>query len=101
MAVHSWKDSPIQSGNGQVTNIKQNINIDRIDKACIERQELKSDHRELFLKIAEILFRHDPMFINYEINDNEYEPEAGTIIPRGMYLARWSVQGFAAQSPRL
>ena len=34
----------------------------------------------LFKKIAEILFKYDPMNINFEFNSDEYEPEAGTIL---------------------
>jgi len=36
------------------------------------------DHRKQFA----ILFRHDPMGINFEDNTDEYDPEVGTILPR-------------------
>lgn len=32
--------------------------------------------------MLEILFRNDPIGINFEINTDEYEPEVGTILPR-------------------
>jgi hypothetical protein len=32
--------------------------------------------------VSEILFRHDPIGINFESNADEYDPEAGTILPR-------------------
>jgi hypothetical protein len=31
---------------------------------------------------SELLFRHDPVGINFEVNTDEYEPKAGTILPR-------------------
>ena len=37
---------------------------------------------EFFEQISNILFKHDPIGINFEHNADEYDPEAGTIIPR-------------------
>jgi hypothetical protein len=36
----------------------------------------------LFDSIAALLYRHDPIGINFEVNTDEYETEAETIIPR-------------------
>jgi hypothetical protein len=36
----------------------------------------------LFDSIAELLFRHDPVGINFEVNPGEYQTEAGSILPR-------------------
>ena len=47
-----------------------------------ERERLKREYGTLFDMIAEILFRHDPIGINFEENTDEYEPEVGTILPR-------------------
>lgn len=47
-----------------------------------EKRRLKAEYGSLFDAVAEILFRHDPMGINFEENTDEYEPEAGTILPR-------------------
>ena len=47
-----------------------------------ERTELRKKYDELFDQIAEILFRHDPVGINFSTNTDEYEPEVGTILPR-------------------
>lgn len=47
-----------------------------------ERERLRREYGELFSVLAEILFRHDPMGINFEENTDEYEPEVGTILPR-------------------
>ena len=47
-----------------------------------ERDALKRQYGKLFAAISEVLFEADPVGINFEINPDEYEPEAGTIIPR-------------------
>src|SRR6266852_7943123 len=47
-----------------------------------ERRRLKAEYRELYDQVAELLFRHDPIGINFETNTDEYEPEVGTILPR-------------------
>lgn len=46
------------------------------------RAELREEYKNLFDDVSEILFRHDPIGINFEENTDEYEPEAGTILPR-------------------
>lgn len=46
------------------------------------RIRLKKQHAQLFNEISEILFRHDPIGINFEDNTDEYEPEVGTILPK-------------------
>ena len=43
---------------------------------------MKAEYGRLFDEVAAICFRHDPMYINFEVNSNEYEPEVGTILPR-------------------
>ena len=47
-----------------------------------EKKRLKAEYGNLFDSIAEILFRHDPIGINFEDNTDEYESEAETILPR-------------------
>ena len=37
---------------------------------------------QLILDLEAILFRHDPMGINYEVNTDEYRPEAESITLR-------------------
>ena len=46
------------------------------------RNRIKSDYRELYDSVSKILFTHDPIEINFETNDDEYEPEVSTILPR-------------------
>jgi hypothetical protein len=52
------------------------------EEIVAERQRLKAEYRELFDEVAELLFRHDPVGINFDDNADEYEPEVGTILPR-------------------
>jgi hypothetical protein len=52
------------------------------DEIVEERRRLKAEYRELFADVAALLFRHDPIGINFDTNTDEYEPEVGTILPR-------------------
>lgn len=47
-----------------------------------ERRQLKKQYLWLFDAVAELLFRHDPVGINFEINPKEYESEVSTILPQ-------------------
>lgn len=47
-----------------------------------ERRQLKEQYGQLFDAVSSVLFRHDPIGINFETNTDEYDPEAGTILPR-------------------
>jgi hypothetical protein len=48
-----------------------------------ERRHLKAQYGVLFDSVAALLFRHDPIGIAFDDkNTDEYEPEAGTILPR-------------------
>lgn len=46
------------------------------------RSRLRAEYGELFDSVAALLFRKDPIGINFETNTDEYEPEAETILPR-------------------
>ena len=52
------------------------------EQIVAENKRLKAEYGKLFDQLAEILFRHDPIGINYEDNSDEYEPEVRTILPR-------------------
>jgi hypothetical protein len=43
---------------------------------------VKAEFGPLFAEVSAILFRCDPMRINYGFNSDEYDPEVGTILPR-------------------
>lgn len=61
----------------------QELNVpDWVAKARMERSEVKRKYGALFQEVSAILFRHDPIGINFETNTDEYDPEAGTIIPK-------------------
>lgn len=47
-----------------------------------ERRQLKAEYGELFNSVSALLYRHDPIGINFEINPDEYHAETGTILPR-------------------
>jgi hypothetical protein len=47
-----------------------------------KRRRLRAQYGTLYDDISAILFRHDPIGINFETNTDEYEPEVGTILPR-------------------
>ncbi len=47
-----------------------------------ERDAIKRQYDVLFASISDALFEADPIGINFGENTDEYEPEAGTIIPR-------------------
>jgi hypothetical protein len=47
-----------------------------------ERDAIKREYGTLFASISDALFEADPVGINFDVNTDEYEPEAGTIIPR-------------------
>ena len=46
------------------------------------RDALKKRYRGLYDRVTSILFRIDPMGINFEDNTDEYDPETDTILPR-------------------
>jgi hypothetical protein len=46
------------------------------------RRKARTEYGDLFDSVAALLFRHDPIGINFENNADEYEPEVETILPR-------------------
>jgi hypothetical protein len=57
--------------------------MDRTREEIFEqRRLLKMEYRDLYVDVADLLFRHDPIGINFETNTDEYEPEVETILPR-------------------
>jgi hypothetical protein len=47
-----------------------------------ERRRLKAEYGALFASVAALLYRHDPIGINFDFNTDEDEAEARTILPR-------------------
>ena len=48
----------------------------------MDRASIKTLYRGFYTEIEEILFRNDPMGINFVDNTDEYDPEVDTILPR-------------------
>jgi hypothetical protein len=46
------------------------------------RRAVKRKYKTLFDDTSALLFRLDPIGINFEDNTDEYDPEVGTILPR-------------------
>ena len=58
------------------------MNEESVNEARVAREVLKTAYRDAFMRLAQILFEEDPIGINFEDNTDEYEPEAGTILPK-------------------
>ena len=56
--------------------------MNRRREGLARRQFLKSFYSGLYEEVSAILFRHDPIGLNFGHNTNEYEPEVDTILPR-------------------
>ena len=52
------------------------------EEILAERQRLRQKYDQLFAATVALLFRYDPVGIIFECNNDEYSPEAGTILPR-------------------
>jgi hypothetical protein len=52
------------------------------DEILENRRRLRAEYGELFDSMAALLYRHDPIGINFEVNTDEYESEAETILPK-------------------
>jgi hypothetical protein len=47
-----------------------------------ESDRAREVYGKLFDDVSSLLFRHDPIGINFDTNTDEYDPEARTILPR-------------------
>jgi hypothetical protein len=45
-------------------------------------KEVRDRYGKLFDEVSALLFRHDPIGINFDTNADEYDPEARTILLR-------------------
>ena len=46
------------------------------------RKALRNEYKVLIERLSAILFEEDPIGVNFEDNTDEYDLEAGTIVPR-------------------
>ena len=68
------KNSP---GDEWPPEIVAKVNSDRAARQVVQHQ-----NPELFAAVTAAMFRIDPIGINFETNTDEYDAEAGTVIPR-------------------
>jgi hypothetical protein len=47
-----------------------------------DSRALRREYAGLYEEVEAILFRHDPVGINFAENTDEYDPEVSTILPR-------------------
>ena len=52
------------------------------DEILENRRRLRAEYGALFDSMAALLFRHDPIGINFEVNTDEYHTEVETILPK-------------------
>jgi hypothetical protein len=52
------------------------------DKIQAERKALRQEYADLYDRVSRLLFKWDPIGINFADNSDEYEPEVDTILPR-------------------
>lgn len=56
--------------------------MSRRDEIASERAALRAQYGALYDELSAVLFRHDPVGINYSTNTDEYDPEVRAILPR-------------------
>ncbi|MCW1926294.1 hypothetical protein OKA05_27315 [Luteolibacter arcticus] len=52
------------------------------ERLTAEGKRMRVEYGELFAAVSGVLFRHDPIEINFGVNTDEYDSEAETILPR-------------------
>lgn len=55
---------------------------ERIARARAARQAVQGEDPSFFAAVSGTMFKHDPIGINFSDNTDEYDAEAGTVIPR-------------------
>ncbi|MBC9071760.1 hypothetical protein IAI53_07250 [Thauera sp. CAU 1555] len=56
--------------------------VKRIEQERIARQQVQAADPEFFAAVSKLMFEHDPISINFGENTDEYEAEAGSVLPR-------------------
>lgn len=57
--------------------------VDGAEQSHLGRQQVKAKYGNLYDEVVAILYRHDPVALRGAgAPEDEYEPEAGTILPR-------------------
>ena len=56
--------------------------LQEIEKANVDRERVRQSNPQFFDAVSRAMFEHDPIGLNFTTNTDEYEAEAGTVIPR-------------------
>lgn len=56
--------------------------LDRINRARAARSAVQAKDPAFFAAVSKAMFERDPIGINFTDNTDEYDAEAGTVIPR-------------------
>ena len=56
--------------------------LDRTNRARAARNAVQARDPTFFAAVSKAMFERDPMGINFSDNTDEYDAEAGTVIPR-------------------
>jgi len=56
--------------------------VERLNQARSARAAVRANDPDFFLAVSSAMFKHDIVGINFDDNTDEYDAEAGTVIPR-------------------
>lgn len=56
--------------------------VAHIEEERVARREVQATDPKFFAAVSKLMFEHDPISINFGDNADEYDAEAGTVIPR-------------------
>ena len=56
--------------------------VKRMEQERVARQQMRATSPEFFAAVSKLMFEYDPILINCGENTDEYDPEAGSVIPR-------------------
>jgi hypothetical protein len=56
--------------------------VERLKQQRIARELVRKENPKLFAAVSNAMFQRDPIGINFKTNTDEYDAEAGTVIPR-------------------
>jgi hypothetical protein len=56
--------------------------VERVKQQRIVRELVRKANPKLFAAVSSAMFRRDPIGITFKTNTDEYDAEAGTVIPR-------------------
>lgn len=63
--------------------------VKKIEKERTARDLVRKENPKLFAAVSKAMFERDPIGINFKTNTDEYDAEAGTVIPRLTICSSW------------